>query len=103
MIEIKKDVPNGRIEGVCDERFAAVADEFERSFRERDEVGASVCATLEATSDSPVCAGAARVSRLRLCTREPAAVALRRRRVGTNGVRSRRSGSDQARVPSGWG
>lgn len=47
MEDIERDVPNGRIEGRCDGRFAALADEFERSFRERDEVGASVCVTLD--------------------------------------------------------
>jgi len=47
METIKRDVPNGKIEGTCDARFLAVADEFERNFRERGELGASVCATLE--------------------------------------------------------
>jgi CubicO group peptidase (beta-lactamase class C family) len=45
--EIRRDVPNGRVEGLCDPRFAAVADEFERNFKERDEVGASVSVTLD--------------------------------------------------------
>jgi CubicO group peptidase (beta-lactamase class C family) len=31
------------VAGSCDPRFAAVREEFERSFRERGEVGASVC------------------------------------------------------------
>jgi len=31
------------MEGVCDPRFAAVADELERNFNERGEIGASVC------------------------------------------------------------
>jgi hypothetical protein len=31
------------INGVCDARFAAVRDEFQRNFRERGEVGAAVC------------------------------------------------------------
>jgi CubicO group peptidase (beta-lactamase class C family) len=35
------------IEGSCDRRFAAVHEEFERNFRERGEVGASVCALVE--------------------------------------------------------
>lgn len=34
---------NGAIQGFCHSRFQAVADEFERNFRERGEVGASVC------------------------------------------------------------
>lgn len=47
MVELKKDVANGRIEGSYDPRFAEVAAEFERNFAERDEVGASVCVTHE--------------------------------------------------------
>jgi CubicO group peptidase (beta-lactamase class C family) len=45
MLAIKQDVPNGRIEGTCDERFAGVAREFARNFEERGEVGASVSLT----------------------------------------------------------
>jgi len=41
MIETQASAP--RIGGRCDERFAAVGLEFERNFRERGEVGASVC------------------------------------------------------------
>ena len=37
----------GRIAGTCDERFSAVAEEFERNFADREEVGASVCLTHE--------------------------------------------------------
>lgn len=36
-------LPNGKIEGSYDERFRGVAEEFEKNFRERGEVGASVC------------------------------------------------------------
>ncbi|MBM4382895.1 MAG: beta-lactamase family protein [Deltaproteobacteria bacterium] len=39
---IQQDVPNGRIAGTCDDRFAEVAREFARNFQERGEVGASV-------------------------------------------------------------
>ncbi len=46
MLTIKQDVPNGRIEGACDERFAELAREFARNFDERGEVGASVSLTL---------------------------------------------------------
>jgi CubicO group peptidase (beta-lactamase class C family) len=46
MLAIKQDVPNGRVEGVCDERFAEVAREFARNFAERGEVGASVSLAL---------------------------------------------------------
>jgi CubicO group peptidase (beta-lactamase class C family) len=35
------------VEGSCDDRFAEVRDEFERSFAERGELGASVCVTLD--------------------------------------------------------
>ena len=31
------------IDGTCDPAFGAVREEFERNFRERGEVGASVC------------------------------------------------------------
>src|SRR6266576_3057720 len=40
---VKKNVNTGEITGYCDPRFARVAEEFERNFRERGEVGASVC------------------------------------------------------------
>ena len=46
MLTIKQDVPNGRIEGICDERFAELAREFERNFTGRGELGASVSLTL---------------------------------------------------------
>jgi CubicO group peptidase (beta-lactamase class C family) len=36
-----------RIDGVCDARFRDVREEFERSFAERGEVGASVCMMIE--------------------------------------------------------
>lgn len=45
--KIERDLPKGRIEGYCDPRFAAVAEEFERNFKERGEVGASVCLSHE--------------------------------------------------------
>lgn len=35
------------IAGECDRRFQAVRDEFERNFRERGEIGASVCIIVE--------------------------------------------------------
>jgi CubicO group peptidase (beta-lactamase class C family) len=41
--KVKKSVDNGEIAGFCDPRFEHVAQEFERNFRERGEVGASVC------------------------------------------------------------
>ncbi len=60
METIKRDVPNGKIEGSCDARFMAVADEFERNFRERGEVGASLCATLEGRTVIDLWGGLAR-------------------------------------------
>jgi CubicO group peptidase (beta-lactamase class C family) len=45
---VKKSVINtGEIAGYCDPRFERVAEEFERNFRERGEVGASVCVQIE--------------------------------------------------------
>ncbi|HYT91835.1 MAG TPA: serine hydrolase domain-containing protein [Gemmataceae bacterium] len=35
------------VQGICDPRFQAVREEFERNFRERGEVGASVCAIVD--------------------------------------------------------
>ena len=43
---VKKNVNNGEIAGYCDRRFERVAEEFEKYFRERGEVGASVCVKL---------------------------------------------------------
>ena len=44
---IKKSITHGEINGFCDARFERVAEEFERSFQQLGEVGASVCITLE--------------------------------------------------------
>ena len=41
------ETEQGRIEGFCHARFRAVAEEFERNFRERGEVGASVALTYQ--------------------------------------------------------
>jgi CubicO group peptidase (beta-lactamase class C family) len=46
MEPVRRVVGDRVIEGSCDPRFAPVLDEFERNFRERDEVGASVSITL---------------------------------------------------------
>ena len=43
---VKKNVNNGEMAGYCDPRFERVAEEFEQNFRERGEVGASVCVKL---------------------------------------------------------
>ena len=47
MEQIRIELENSLIEGTCDPRYRALADEFERNFREREEVGASVCVTLD--------------------------------------------------------
>jgi CubicO group peptidase (beta-lactamase class C family) len=39
-----------KVEGHCDERFRGVRQEFERNFRERGEVGAAVCVTLDGSA-----------------------------------------------------
>jgi CubicO group peptidase (beta-lactamase class C family) len=44
---VRTSIKTGEINGFCDDRFAQVAEEFERNFQERGEVGASVCITLE--------------------------------------------------------
>jgi CubicO group peptidase (beta-lactamase class C family) len=46
METIKRELPNGKLEGECDARFRGVLEEFERNFTERGEVGASACLTL---------------------------------------------------------
>ena len=35
------------ISGKCDAKFKRVGEEFKRNFKEREEVGASVCVTVE--------------------------------------------------------
>ncbi|MCC6707470.1 MAG: beta-lactamase family protein [Gammaproteobacteria bacterium] len=47
MKTLSLDTPQGRIEGLYDSAFTAVADAFVANFTERDEVGASVALTLE--------------------------------------------------------
>jgi CubicO group peptidase (beta-lactamase class C family) len=44
---IKKSVNTGEVAGFYDAQFERVAEEFVRNFQERDEIGASVCVTLE--------------------------------------------------------
>ena len=44
---IRQAIPGGLVEGSCDPRFAALADEFVRNFVERGEVGASLALTHE--------------------------------------------------------
>lgn len=49
------------IQGVCDPRFDAVRQEFERNFQERGEVGASVCVTLRGQTAVHLWGGTARL------------------------------------------
>ena len=44
---VKMTINQGEINGFCDARFERVAQEFKKNFQQRDEVGASVCITLE--------------------------------------------------------
>lgn len=44
---VNLDLPTGRIEGHCHPEFEPVLETFEANFRERGEVGASVCVTVE--------------------------------------------------------
>jgi CubicO group peptidase (beta-lactamase class C family) len=60
MERIRRAVPNGVVEGECEPRFMAVADEFERNFRERGEVGASVAVTVEGKTVADLWGGQAR-------------------------------------------
>jgi len=60
METIKREVPNGKVEGSCDAAFLGVADEFEKNFRERDEIGASVCITHEGRTVLDLWGGLAR-------------------------------------------
>jgi CubicO group peptidase (beta-lactamase class C family) len=43
MENVRREIPNGVLEGTCDPRFIALADELERNFRDRGEIGASLC------------------------------------------------------------
>lgn len=47
MQRIERRVPNGIVEGECDERFLPVVDEFVENFDSRGEVGASCAITID--------------------------------------------------------
>ena len=47
METIEKATVNGKVTGTCDPRFRGVMDAFLENFAERDELGASVCLTVE--------------------------------------------------------
>ena len=44
---IERRVANGMVQGTCDAKFAGVLDAFIANFERREEIGASVCATLD--------------------------------------------------------
>ena len=62
MTMVKTPIIHGEINGFCDPRFERVATEFERNFRERGEVGASVSVTFEGKSVVDLWGGMARPS-----------------------------------------
>ena len=47
MSAIERAVPNGKVAGTCDPAFLGVLDAFLENFGHRDELGASVCLTIE--------------------------------------------------------
>ena len=47
MSTIERRTPNGKVTGTCDSRFSGILDAFVENFAARDELGASLCLTLE--------------------------------------------------------
>lgn len=60
-VKVQADLPQGQMSGFYDPKFEKVAQEFERNFRERGEVGASVCLTIEGEKVVDLWGGIARV------------------------------------------
>ena len=60
MESFERELPEGGISGACDPRFLSVAEEFERNFGERAEVGASVCVRVEGETVVDLWGGLAR-------------------------------------------
>jgi len=60
METIRREIQNGKLEGFCDARFLSVAEEFEKNFAARGEVGGSVCLTLEGRTVVDLWGGLAR-------------------------------------------
>jgi CubicO group peptidase (beta-lactamase class C family) len=58
--DVNVALATGEIGGFCDPRFEAVRDEFERNFRERGELGASVSVTFEGETVVDLWGGIAR-------------------------------------------
>ncbi|MFJ5100160.1 serine hydrolase domain-containing protein [Streptomyces sp. NPDC088554] len=65
--------PVPRIQGHCDERFAAVRAAFEQNFRERDELGAAVTVLVDGESVADLWGGWADTARSRPWERETVA------------------------------
>ena len=57
--ELQREVAGGHLSGTYDERFITVVEEFVRNFAERDEVGASLCVTLDGATVVDVWGGVA--------------------------------------------
>ena len=60
METIRRDVPQGKIEGSCDGRFSELVHQLERNFLERGELGASVCITVHGKTVVDIWGGTAR-------------------------------------------
>ena len=58
-LDLHHELPAGTLAGSYDERFAPVVAEFVRNFDDRDEVGASLCITLDGTTVVDVWGGTA--------------------------------------------
>src|SRR5262245_30714917 len=58
--QTEKEEKKMEVHGSCDPKFQSVRQEFERNFRERGEVGASVCITLRGETVVDLWGGMAR-------------------------------------------
>ncbi len=56
---LQRELAAGHVTGTYDERFGPVVDEFVRNFDERDEIGASLCVTLDGATLVDVWGGSA--------------------------------------------
>jgi CubicO group peptidase (beta-lactamase class C family) len=59
METLRRDVPTGVVAGTYQARFAPVVEAFVRNFHERDEVGASLCLSVDGTTVVDVWGGSA--------------------------------------------
>lgn len=62
MKSIETQIPGGRIQGLCDDAFRSVAEEFEKNFHDRNEYGASVCLRVDGETVVDLWGGIARRS-----------------------------------------